>query len=114
MLPHDKLRVLFVAVSGVLAYLRQQNRPYSVNDIVGNLHNAFGKTAAQKALDHLVEKDEITVKAYGKQTVYVIKQVDCTCPKELSQQPNDTIAHTCMYVHTCCVLYVHVYLCLCA
>lgn len=41
--------------SAVLQYLTSQNRPYSVNDIVLNLHKEHGKTAVQKALDTLVE-----------------------------------------------------------
>jgi len=39
----------------VLGYLRSQNRPYSVNDIVQNLHKEHGKTAVQKAVDKLVQ-----------------------------------------------------------
>lgn len=39
----------------VLNYMKQQNRPYSVNDIFLNLHKEIGKTAVQKALDSLVE-----------------------------------------------------------
>jgi 26S proteasome regulatory subunit (ATPase 3-interacting protein) len=42
------------AVEGVLKYLIGQNRPYSVNDVVQNLHKEFGKTAVQKAVDVLV------------------------------------------------------------
>jgi 26S proteasome regulatory subunit (ATPase 3-interacting protein) len=38
----------------VLKYLKDQNRPYSANDIMQNLHKEFGKTAVQKALDYLV------------------------------------------------------------
>lgn len=41
--------------AAVLQYLTSQNRPYSVNDIVLNLHKEHGKTAVQKALDTLVE-----------------------------------------------------------
>lgn len=43
------------AVDAVLDYLKAQNRPYSVNDIVLNLHKEHGKTAVQKALDKLVQ-----------------------------------------------------------
>jgi 26S proteasome regulatory subunit (ATPase 3-interacting protein) len=43
------------AVEAVLDYLRTQNRPYSVNDIVQNLHKEHGKAAVQKAVDKLVQ-----------------------------------------------------------
>ncbi|PSN49182.1 Homologous-pairing protein 2 [Blattella germanica] len=72
----------------VLKYLRDQNRPYSVNDIFMNLHKEIGKTAVQKALDHLVEKDHISEKTYGKQKVYVIKQEE-SFTGDSRQQLND-------------------------
>lgn len=34
--------------------MKTQNRPYSANDVVTNLHNEYNKTAVQKALDQLV------------------------------------------------------------
>ena len=40
--------------AAVLEYLTKQNRPYSVNDVVLNLHKEHGKAAVQKALDVLV------------------------------------------------------------
>lgn len=43
------------ASTKIYAYLKDQNRPYSVNDIFLNLHKEVGKTAVQKALDSLVE-----------------------------------------------------------
>ncbi|OXA51232.1 homologous-pairing protein 2 homolog [Folsomia candida] len=62
------------AVDAVLDYLKAQNRPYSVNDIVLNLHKEHGKTAVQKALDKLVQDEQVREKTYGKQKVYVISQ----------------------------------------
>ena len=47
----------------------------SLADIVNNLHGAITKTVAQKALNILAEKGEVTHKPYGKQSVYVINQV---------------------------------------
>lgn len=47
-------------VERVKKYLEQQNRPYSVNDIFLNLHKEIGKTAVQKALDHLTAVSNIT------------------------------------------------------
>lgn len=42
------------AGEAVLEYLATQNRPYSVNDIVLNLHKEHGKAAIQKGLEKLV------------------------------------------------------------
>lgn len=44
-------------------------------DIFNNLHGAVGKTAVVKLLASLAERGEITVKAFGKQLVYVARQV---------------------------------------
>ena len=46
----------------VYKYLRDQNRPYSVNDIVLNLHKEHGKTAVQKAVDNLVAEGKVMEK----------------------------------------------------
>ncbi|KAK2717106.1 homologous-pairing protein 2 homolog [Artemia franciscana] len=62
------------AVEGVLKYLIGQNRPYSVNDVVQNLHKEFGKTAVQKAVDVLVMEKKLKEKTYGKQKVYCVDQ----------------------------------------
>ena len=39
-----------------------QNRPYSTNDILLNLHKEHGKTAIQKAIDLLVVEGKLTEK----------------------------------------------------
>jgi Fe2+/Zn2+ uptake regulation proteins len=46
----------------VIKYLRDQNRPYSTNDIFSNLHEEIKKPTVQKALDKLVEQGRITEK----------------------------------------------------
>lgn len=53
----------------VLKYLQSTNRPYSVNDIFQNLHNAYSKNVIQKSLDELAEKGSVKEKVYGKQKV---------------------------------------------
>uniref|UniRef100_T1J701 Homologous-pairing protein 2 homolog n=1 Tax=Strigamia maritima TaxID=126957 RepID=T1J701_STRMM len=62
------------ATGGVMDYLKKQNRPYSLVDIVTNLHNQFGKAAIQRSLDQLVTEGKVREKTYGKQKVYVIDQ----------------------------------------
>ncbi|XP_033199104.1 homologous-pairing protein 2 homolog [Bombus vosnesenskii] len=54
----------------VYKYMKTQNRPYSINDLVSNLHNEYGKTAVQKAIDKLVAEGKIFEKVYGKQKIY--------------------------------------------
>jgi len=65
-----------------LKYLRDQNRPYSTNDIVLNLHKEHGKTAVQKALDSLVAETKVTEKLNGKQKAYVVNQSDLPTASE--------------------------------
>ncbi|KAG0213709.1 hypothetical protein BGX28_003653 [Mortierella sp. GBA30] len=58
----------------VLDYLIKQNRPFSVSDIVANLHAAVSKTECQRAVNALVDRDLVTTKLYGKQAIYVVRQ----------------------------------------
>jgi 26S proteasome regulatory subunit, ATPase 3, interacting protein len=87
-----------LVIDMILEYLRQQNRPYSasncliclidkdyidfIDDIVSNLHQAVSKIVTQKVLDQLVAEGEVTEKAYGKQTVYVIRQDSTSAPSQ--------------------------------
>ncbi|XP_047113072.1 homologous-pairing protein 2 homolog [Schistocerca piceifrons] len=77
------------ASEAVLKYLRDQNRPYSANDIFMNLHKEFGKTAIQKALDELTEKGKLKEKIYGKQKVYAIEQVEDGNSEDMSKELSD-------------------------
>lgn len=72
----------------VIKYLRDQNRPYSANDIFNNLHEEIKKPTVQKALDKLVEQGRIMEKVYGKQKVYVVKQEHLNA-KDLGQVMHD-------------------------
>ncbi|GFG36746.1 hypothetical protein Cfor_09448 [Coptotermes formosanus] len=72
----------------VMKYLRDQNRPYSTNDIFSNLREQIKKPAVQKALDYLVEQGTVTEKVYGKQKVYVVKQEHLNA-KDLGQELHD-------------------------
>jgi 26S proteasome regulatory subunit (ATPase 3-interacting protein) len=55
-------------------YLIRTNRPFSANDIFNNLHNEFGKTAVNKALEELSAKQLIKEKVNGKQKIYFADQ----------------------------------------
>lgn len=50
------------------------NRPCSVNCIQQKLGNTVGKPGIQSSLDHLIKMKKVTMKAFGKQHIYVVKQ----------------------------------------
>ena len=74
----------------VLRYMTDQNRPYSTNDVVMNLHKEFGKSAIQKALDNLVAVGKIMEKLNGKQKAYVVNQADLPTANEEELSALDT------------------------
>ncbi|CAO2645395.1 Homologous-pairing protein 2 homolog [Lemmus lemmus] len=60
----------------ILRYLQEQNRPYSAQDVFGNLQkeHGLGKAAVGKALDQLAQQGKIKEKTYGKQKIYFADQ----------------------------------------
>lgn len=74
----------------VLKYLTDQNRPYSANDIVLNMHKEHGKTAVQKALDSLVAETKVVEKLNGKQKAYVVNQENLPTASEAELVALDT------------------------
>ncbi|KAF9925115.1 PSMC3 interacting protein [Linnemannia zychae] len=70
----------------VLDYMSKQNRPYSITDIVTNLHAAVTKAECQRAVNSLVDKELLISKTFGKQTIYVIRQdtIETAKPDELA------------------------------
>ncbi|XP_038024760.2 homologous-pairing protein 2 homolog [Anas platyrhynchos] len=64
------------AAAVLLRYLREQNRPYSAQDVFGNLQreHGLGKAAVVKALEQLAQQGRIREKVYGKQKVYFADQ----------------------------------------
>ena len=73
----------------VLKYLTGQNRPYSVNDLVANLHNEVPKTLMQKVLDTLVEDSKVKEKVNGKQKAYFVNQDDFPVASDADLQKLD-------------------------
>lgn len=57
----------------VLKFLEDHNRPFSNSDIQSGVKGDFGKSAIQKALDFLVQKEKVKEKAYGKQKVKLLE-----------------------------------------
>ncbi len=60
----------------ILEYLEQQYRPYSVNDIIQNLHGNISKAAAVKALENLTAENKIVTKVLGKMSISVANKVE--------------------------------------
>ena len=77
----------------VFQYMKVQNRPYSINDIVSNLHHEYGKTAVQKVIDKLVAGGKIFEKVYGKQKVYCVVQDSSHSVEELMRIDKELQAH---------------------
>ncbi|XP_060814874.1 homologous-pairing protein 2 homolog [Bombus pascuorum] len=77
----------------VYKYMKTQNRPYSINDLVSNLHNEYGKTAVQKAIDRLVAEGKIFEKVYGKQKIYCAVQDTSHNMEELMRKSRELQSH---------------------
>ncbi|XP_076658520.1 homologous-pairing protein 2 homolog [Halictus rubicundus] len=77
----------------VYKFMKVQNRPYSINDIVCNLHNEYGKTSVQKAVDKLVAEGKVFEKVYGKQKVYCLVQDSNLDVHELMRIDKELQAH---------------------
>ncbi|XP_075846829.1 homologous-pairing protein 2 homolog isoform X3 [Microtus pennsylvanicus] len=60
----------------ILRYLQEQNRPYSAQDVFGNLQkeHGLGKASVVKALDQLAQEGKIKEKTYGKQKIFFADQ----------------------------------------
>ena len=70
-------------LKAVYDYLVSTNRPYSVNDIVMNLHKEHGKAAVQRVLDQMVAEEKLKIKLNGKQSCfYVNQEIFETCSEQ--------------------------------
>ncbi|XP_055112690.1 homologous-pairing protein 2 homolog isoform X2 [Symphalangus syndactylus] len=60
----------------LLRYLQEQNRPYSAQDVFGNLQreHGLGKALVVKTLEQLAQQGKIKEKMYGKQKIYFADQ----------------------------------------
>uniref|UniRef100_A0A8C9SG86 Homologous-pairing protein 2 homolog n=1 Tax=Scleropages formosus TaxID=113540 RepID=A0A8C9SG86_SCLFO len=63
-------------VAVILDYMNENNRPYSAQDVFGNLQKqlGLGKTAVVKAMEQLAQQGKIKEKVYGKQKIYFADQ----------------------------------------
>ncbi|CAI6511548.1 AIS_HP2_G0018720.mRNA.1.CDS.1 [Saccharomyces cerevisiae] len=68
-------------------YLVSQYKPFSVNDIIQNLHNKVTKTTATKALENLVNEKRIVSKSFGKIVIYSCNERETELPSDID--PSD-------------------------
>ena len=61
------------ALASVQVYMQQQYRPYSVSDILLNMHNVLTKPKLITILDTLVADQQLVCKTIGKASYYVYK-----------------------------------------
>ena len=66
-----------------------QYKPFSVNDIVQNLHNKVTKTTATKALENLVNEKRIVSKTFGKIIIYSCNEQDTELPSNIDPSQFD-------------------------
>ncbi|XP_068923746.1 homologous-pairing protein 2 homolog isoform X2 [Petaurus breviceps papuanus] len=95
----SKGRAELAAAPGlVLSYLREQNRPYSAQDVFGNLQrdHGLGKAAVVKALEQLAQQGRIKEKVYGKQKIYFADQdeFDTLSDTDLKDLDNEILSLT--------------------
>lgn len=76
------------AGEAIFNYMKEQNRPYSVQNVVDNLHNVYSKRQVTDEMDRLAVEGKFVCKEYGKQKVYLIDQSDC---KELNKEEMEAL-----------------------
>ncbi|XP_049637354.1 homologous-pairing protein 2 homolog isoform X2 [Suncus etruscus] len=76
----------------LLRYLQEQNRPYSAQDVFGNLQrdHGLGKAAVTKALEQLARQGRLREKAFGKQKIYFADQEQFDTVSDADLQGLDT------------------------
>ncbi|XP_046893788.1 homologous-pairing protein 2 homolog [Hypomesus transpacificus] len=81
-----------VGMALILDYLNEKNRPYSAQDVFGNLQkqHGLGKTAVVKALEQLAQEGKIKEKIYGKQKIYFADQAQFTEVSETDLKAMDS------------------------
>ncbi|TRY52878.1 Homologous-pairing protein 2 [Cryptosporidium tyzzeri] len=76
------------AGEAIFNYMKEQNRPYSVQNVVDNLHNVYSKKQVTDEMERLAVEGKFICKEYGKQKVYLVDQSDC---KELNKDEMEAL-----------------------
>jgi 26S proteasome regulatory subunit (ATPase 3-interacting protein) len=76
----------------IFDYLKSKNRPFSVQNLVENLHGQVKKAMCQKCVDKLVKEGKVTLKENKKAKIYFMNQEDVpVMDKEELKQMDDQI-----------------------
>ncbi|KAI5965860.1 uncharacterized protein KGF55_001223 [Candida pseudojiufengensis] len=59
----------------IMNYMKSQYRPYSLNDIMLNLHGKFKKSKLTQILGNLVDSKQLILKTIGKTNYYCYKEI---------------------------------------
>ncbi|KAG2374749.1 hypothetical protein C9374_010493 [Naegleria lovaniensis] len=75
----------------ILEYMKAQNRPYSLQQVIDNLGGQIKKAMATKCIDKLEQEGELVLKANGKQKLWYRNQTDLEVlsKEELKEIDND-------------------------
>lgn len=71
-------------------FMTKANRPFSANDVISGVQRqGVGKSAVEKALNQLVEENQLVLKMNGKQKIYCATQPDSTAEDQRDVQLMD-------------------------
>ena len=75
------------AFEAVRCYMEQQNRPYSIQNIMDNMHGRIPKKICETVLQKLTDQAHLVCKEFGKAKVYLANQDKFpeTNPKQLEE-----------------------------
>ena len=85
--PEKKMMNEKEAYQAVLVYMEQQNRPYSIQNIMDNMHGRIPKKICENVLQKLTDQAHLVCKEFGKAKVYLANQNKFaeTNPKQLEE-----------------------------
>lgn len=69
--PEKKMMNEKEAYEAVMKYMEQQNRPYSVQNIMDNMHGRIPRKICETVLDRLTKEEHLVCKEFGKAKVYL-------------------------------------------
>jgi len=61
-------------VEKIIAFMENQNRPYSIQNIFDNLQGKIKKPILQRLVDDLVLNNQLQAKDFGKSKIYLLNQ----------------------------------------
>ena len=62
------------AKKAVAEYMQSQNRPYSLQNVMDNLHGRIPRKICEKVLDDLAKENHLVCKEFGKAKIYLANQ----------------------------------------